>query len=105
MTKPLDPRTLPDLIKRPIITEKATLLMETNQYVFDVSPKATKPEIKAAVEQVFDVKVISVNTSTPPRKKNGSGASSVTRANTNGPLSVWPRVTPFRCSQTCNPDV
>jgi large subunit ribosomal protein L23 len=73
MTKPLDPRTLSDLIKRPIITEKATLLMETNQYVFDVSPKATKPEIKAAVEQVFDVKVISVNTSTPPRKKKRVG--------------------------------
>lgn len=73
MTKPIDPRKLPDILHRPIITEKATLLMENNQYTFDVAPKATKPEIKAAVEQVFDVKVVSVNTSTPPRKKKRVG--------------------------------
>jgi large subunit ribosomal protein L23 len=39
-----------DIIRRPIVTEKATLLLENNQYVFEVAPKAAKPEIKAAIE-------------------------------------------------------
>lgn len=64
---------LADLVRRPIVTEKATLLMEQNKYVFEVFPKATKPEIKAAVESLFDVKVISVNTILPPRKKRRVG--------------------------------
>ena len=44
MTK-YNPRDLADLVLKPIITEKATLLLEENKYVFDVLPKATKPEI------------------------------------------------------------
>jgi large subunit ribosomal protein L23 len=64
---------LADLVRRPIVTEKATLLLEQNKYVFEVFPKATKPEIKAAVESLFDVKVISVNTVLPPRKKRRVG--------------------------------
>lgn len=68
-----DTRSLPDLIRRPIITEKATLLLEENKYVFEVAPKATKPEIKAAIEDLFDVKVIRVNTSQPPRKRRRMG--------------------------------
>ena len=68
-----DPCYLADLVRRPIVTEKATLLMEQNKYVFDVIPKATKPEIKAAIESLFDVKVTSVNTSRPPRKKRRVG--------------------------------
>jgi large subunit ribosomal protein L23 len=66
-------RDLADLIKQPIITEKATRLLEDNQYVFDVVPKATKPEIKAAIESLFDVKVTSVNTIRPPKKKRRVG--------------------------------
>lgn len=66
-------RDLPDLIIQPIVTEKATLLLEQNKYVFDVNPKATKPEIKAAIESLFDVKVKSVNTMNPPRKKRRVG--------------------------------
>jgi large subunit ribosomal protein L23 len=66
-------RDLADLIKQPIITEKATRLLEDNQYVFDVVPKATKPEIKAAIESLFDVKVISVNTIRLAKKKRRVG--------------------------------
>lgn len=51
-----------DVILAPSITEKATLLSEVNQVVFDVARKATKPEIKAAVEVLFKVKVKAVNT-------------------------------------------
>lgn len=46
----------------PAITEKATLLSELNQYTFKVRLDATKPEIKRAVEQVFEVKVEKINT-------------------------------------------
>jgi large subunit ribosomal protein L23 len=51
-----------DVIVSPVITEKSTLLSEVNQVVFKVAPKATKPEIKAAVEALFGVKVTGVNT-------------------------------------------
>lgn len=66
-------RNLADLILKPIVTEKATLLLEQNKYVFDVVLKATKPEIKAAIESLFDVKVVKVNTSRPPRRKRRVG--------------------------------
>ncbi len=68
-----NPRDLADLVIKPIITEKATLLLEQNKYVFDVLPKATKPEIKAAIESLFDVKVVKVNTLRLPRKKRRVG--------------------------------
>jgi large subunit ribosomal protein L23 len=51
-----------DVILSPVITEKATLLSESNQVVFNVAMKATKVEIKSAVEQLFKVKVKAVNT-------------------------------------------
>jgi large subunit ribosomal protein L23 len=72
MTK-IDPRALPDLIRRPIVTEKATIQLEDNKYTFEVSPRATKPSIKAAIEQLFDVKVIKVNTQNPPLKQRRVG--------------------------------
>jgi large subunit ribosomal protein L23 len=56
-----DPRHY-DVIVKPIITEKATTLSEHNQLIFRVARHATKPEIKEAVEKLFDVKVKSVNT-------------------------------------------
>jgi large subunit ribosomal protein L23 len=68
-----DPRKLPDLVRRPILTERATMLMEQNKYTFEVTPKATKPEIKAAIESLFDVKVTQVNTTNLPRKKKRVG--------------------------------
>jgi len=51
-----------DTIVAPVITEKATLASESNQFVFRVARHATKPQIKAAIEQLFDVKVTGVNT-------------------------------------------
>ena len=56
-----DPRHY-DVIVSPVITEKATNLSELNKVVFRVAPKATKPQIKDAVEKLFEVKVKSVNT-------------------------------------------
>jgi len=51
-----------ELIRAPVITEKATMLTERNQVVFRVATDATKLEIKAAVETLFGVKVTGVNT-------------------------------------------
>jgi len=51
-----------DTIVAPVITEKATLASENNQVIFKVAKTATKPEIKEAIEALFDVKVKSVNT-------------------------------------------
>ena len=51
-----------DTILAPVITEKSTMASEHNKVVFKVAPKATKPEIKAAVEALFNVKVAGVNT-------------------------------------------
>ena len=51
-----------DVIVAPHITEKSTMLSEQNAVVFKVAPGASKPEIKAAVEALFNVKVTGVNT-------------------------------------------
>ena len=51
-----------DIIIAPVVTEKATAASEHNKVVFKVAAKATKPQIKDAVEKLFDVKVKSVNT-------------------------------------------
>lgn len=51
-----------DVIRSPVITEKATLASEANQIIFNVASGASKLEIKAAVEQLFGVKVKAVNT-------------------------------------------
>ena len=51
-----------DIIRSPVVTEKSTRLSEYNQVVFKVRLDATKPQIKAAVEALFDVKVTAVNT-------------------------------------------
>ena len=51
-----------DIIVSPAITEKSTMASEQNQVVFNVAKKATKPEIKAAIEALFGVKVTAVNT-------------------------------------------
>jgi large subunit ribosomal protein L23 len=51
-----------EVIRRPLITEKATLISEHNQVAFEVAMDASKPEIRAAVEGIFSVKVKGVNT-------------------------------------------
>ena len=57
--KPID---FYDIIRSPAITEKATMCANNNQVIFNVARQASKPEIKAAVEGVFKVKVTAVNT-------------------------------------------
>ncbi len=64
---------LADVVREPVITEKATRGMDQNQYTFVVDPRAAKPDIKAAVEQLFDVKVIGVSTMNPPRRTRRVG--------------------------------
>ena len=51
-----------DVIVSPAITEKSTVASEQNQVIFNVARKASKPEIKAAIEALFGVKVTAVNT-------------------------------------------
>ena len=53
---------LEDVLRRPVITEKNTLLSEQNKYTFEIHPNATKIQVKAAVEDAFNVTVLSVNT-------------------------------------------
>ncbi len=51
-----------DVIFRPVITERSTDMMNENKYVFEVDPRSNKTEIKLAVETIFGVKVVGVNT-------------------------------------------
>ena len=51
-----------EIIRNPMISEKSTLVSQYNYYVFKVSPKSNKSEIKQAIEKLFNVKVLSVNT-------------------------------------------
>ncbi len=61
MNKTSDERAF-ELIRSPLISEKSTFVSQFNHYVFNVSINAHKREIKNAVEKIFDVKVLSVNT-------------------------------------------
>ncbi|RMG61115.1 MAG: 50S ribosomal protein L23 [Deltaproteobacteria bacterium] len=64
------------VIKRPVITEKSTVLKETGNYVvFEVDKRATKTQIKKAVEELFNVKVLSVKTMIVPGKVKRLGRS------------------------------
>ncbi len=63
-----------DIIVRPIITERTSALMELGQYTFEVLPKANKIEIRKAVEEVFNVKVVRVNTIQVRSKPKRMGA-------------------------------
>ena len=64
------------VLKRPLITEKSTLLQEQNKYVFDVAPAANKVQVKDAVERAFKVRVRSVNimSGNPESKRLRNGA-------------------------------
>ena len=64
-----------DTIIAPVITEKSTAASEHNKVVFRVATNATKPEIKAAVEALFNVKVTAVNTLIRKGKTSASAAS------------------------------
>lgn len=65
-----DPR---DIIKRPVITERSSDLMNERKYSFVVDIRANKTEIKQAIEQIFKVKVVKVNTLRMPAKPKNYG--------------------------------
>lgn len=50
-----------DIILRPVITEASTALLDDKRYTFDVDVRATKTQVKKAIEEIFDVKVVQVN--------------------------------------------
>ena len=62
-----------DLIKQPLTTLKTSQLFENNQYTFLVDPKLTKPTIKKAIEFLFNVKIIKINTCNLPKKTRRVG--------------------------------
>jgi len=63
-----------DVVKRPLLTERSMARLEqANTYVFEVHPKANKVQIRNAVERLFDVKVLSVNTAAVPGKPRRRG--------------------------------
>ncbi|WP_409343419.1 50S ribosomal protein L23 [Paenibacillus sp. MBLB4367] len=65
-----------DIIKRPLITERSSDLMANKKYVFEVDIRANKTEIKQAIEQIFKVKVTTVNTLRMPAKPKRYGRHS-----------------------------
>jgi large subunit ribosomal protein L23 len=67
-----------EVLRRPLITEKATFLKEKDKYAFEVANKATASQIKEAVEQAFKVKVTKVNVMTVPGKTRRFGRRQVT---------------------------
>lgn len=67
-------RTAYDIIIRPIITEQSMEDLDIKKYVFEVAKDSNKIEIKKAIEEIFDVKVIKVNTTIVPGKKKRMGA-------------------------------
>lgn len=62
-----------EIVKYPIITDKATRLLENNQYSFIVNIKSDKLTIKTAIEDLFNVTVVKINTCHLPRKKKRMG--------------------------------
>ena len=80
MAKTVNPR---DIIIAPVVSEKSYGLMEQGTYTFFVRPDAHKTQIRQAVEEIFGVKVASVNTTNPkgktPRTRTGIGKSKDTR--------------------------
>ena len=66
-----------EVLRRPLITEKTTLLQEQGRYVFEVEKKAAKHQIKGAVEAAFKVKVVKVNVMTVPGKMRRIGRRQV----------------------------
>lgn len=62
-----------DVIVRPLVTEKTNRQIEQGHYVFEVALNANKPQIKQAIETIFDKKVVKVNTMVMPAKRGQRG--------------------------------
>ncbi len=69
-----------EVLRRPLITEKSTMLQEQDKYVFEVAGKASKNQVKQAVEKAFKVKVLDVNMISVPGKTRRVGRSQVLTA-------------------------
>ncbi|MEJ6399654.1 50S ribosomal protein L23 [Nicoliella lavandulae] len=63
-----------DIILRPVITEATTALMDDKRYTFDVDVRATKTQVKKAIQDIFDVKVVKVNIMNLKGKKKRQGS-------------------------------
>lgn len=73
-----------DIIKRPVVTEKAMKMQEARQYCFEVNTTANKIEIKKAIESMFEVNVISVRTiRVKPKAKSRFTRKGLMRGKTN----------------------
>ena len=83
-----------EIIRRPVVTEKSTLLSEHNAVTFKVPLDATKPEIKQAVEALFKVKVMAVNTLRQQGKTKRFRGRMGKRAISRKRWSPSPRATP-----------
>ena len=68
-----------EVLRRPLVTEKGTRLSENHKYVFEVDKKASKGQVKLAVEKVFKVDVVSVNIINTPGETKRMGKRDVTR--------------------------
>ena len=64
---------LSKVLIEPIVTEAATVLIENNKYIFKISSRATKLQVKMAIEKIYNVKVEKVNTVSVPRKFRSRG--------------------------------
>lgn len=80
-----------DLIKRPVITERTSEFIEQRKYVFEVELKANKTEIKQAIEQIFKVKVVGVNTLRMPAKPKRYGRHSGYTSEWKKPSCSFPK--------------
>ena len=81
-----------DLIKKPVITEKATMASEAGAVVFQVAMDSTKPQIKEAVEAIFGVKVKAVNTTITKGKAKRSAVAQASVRTRRRPMSCWKTV-------------
>ena len=96
-----DPR---DILLAPVISEKSYGLLDENKYTFLVRPDANKTQIKIAVEQVFNVKVTSVNTLNRPGKRKRTRAGFGQRNAPSAPSSASPPATASTSSEARSPD-
>ena len=66
-----------EVLRRPLITEKNTMLQAQGKYAFEIAREANKPQVKQAVEKAFKVKVLAVNVMTVPSKTRRVGRQQV----------------------------
>jgi len=71
--KPNQENILSKVLVSPIVTEAATMLCEQNKYLFKITPRATKLQVKSAIEKIYSVLVEKVNTVSVPRKFRSRG--------------------------------